>query len=830
MIFSIGLVSAIDWANNISAYYAFNGTAGGIVDSTGNGFSGTVVGGLNRGEPGFLNNSFFFDGVDSAVNIAGFIDDFGDTFSVSMWVNSTFIGGQPNLIERLNVGSQFRLMHENGIAFTLFTPIATTLTSSHSPANNTWVMISATYDGTNMKIYFNDTEVATVAESGNINRNDSDVRIGSPNSGATSFFNGSIDEVSIWNRTLSPTDVLDLYNEGLGIFFNTNETASSFSTNLVSPANNTFATNASLIFNATHIPRNLNLTNSTLRIWFLNNTLLNQTVVNVTGNVFNSSAFNISNFIPGEFKWNVFGCGLSADTSLTICRQTDNRTFLWGLDEFIFGNSTDLRETDTAVFNITFNVSSGAIPSGNFWFNGTLFSATTTNIGGDRWRLDSTFQFPALIGLKNWFWDILTGVLSHNTTTTNQGVNSTNFTLCNAGTLGTPFLNFSFVNETVLLENVTAFVPTSTFNFWLGDGTVNKTLIFSRVQQNRSYEFCGSPLSRTLSVDTFFSYDNLESEQRTFEPGILSLSRATTNQTLFLLPSNEGIFVTFQVLNSAEQPVDNALVTLSRFGLGVIAQETTGASGTVNIFLNPNFQYTLTVSAEGFETFETTQAFPTNEFTIILGGVSSNIPTDFTEGISYEIKPLDTILFNQTTYNFNFTISSSVLVLENFGFTLTNSSGTILNSTQSSSSTGGFVGITLDVRENTGLTMDSYWQSGGNVTNVSRSWIIIQSGDDRFSIPNFLTHLRAYLNSGFFGLNNFGLGIIVFVIIFTFSGILAFKFGLTSPVALSTLILALTAFFDVGLRLIPNPLNAVPFFPTIFMFIVTLAIIIGGRR
>ncbi len=602
--------------------------------------------------------------------------------------------------------------------------------------------------------------------------------------------------------------------------------------NLSSPSNNSFFIGTIPFTANLNSSGNTNLTNATLNVWFINGTLFNQTTNLVTGNgTTNTTNWNVSLFPDGLYVWNVVGCSVSSFSDTNCFFADENRSFLSGLDNFIFGNSSDIRETDTAVWNVTLNVSSGVTPTANFYFNGTRRIATATNIGGDRWRFDvPTFQFPTLIGLKNWFWEIFAGSFTHNTTNTNQLLNATNFTLCSSGSVGTQFINFSFTNETVLQQNVTAFIPTSTFTFWLGDGTVNKTTTFSTGSENRSYEFCGSPLDKTLNVDTFFSYDNAGSEQRTFNPGVLSLSRSTTNQTLFLLPTNDGIFVTFQILNSVEQPVPSARVIITRSGFGIIADELTGASGTVNIFLNPNFQYTLTVSAEGFETFETTQAFPTNEFTVRLGGVSSNVPTDFTEGISYEIRPLDTILFNQTTHNFNFTISSSILVLENFGFTLKNSTGTILNSTQSLSSTGGFVGVVLNVGNNTGLTMEAYWKSGGNTTNVSTSWRIITSGGDGFSVPNFLTHLSAYLASGLFGLTNFGLGIVVFLIIFVFSGVLAFKFGLTSPVALSVLILTLTAFFDVGLRLIPNPLNAVPFFPTIFMFIVTLATIIGGRR
>jgi len=832
-IFSVFIIGAIDWNDELLAYYALNGTSGVVLDSApGNLFNGSVEGlDVNQGQAGILNNSFFFNGTTgSGVDIDGFPTSFPQSFSVVMWINSSDYNTQQRFIDRWEVPpSQFRIGSEvDVVEFTVNNLTTRQALSPYPPALNQWVMISVIYNGTHLNLFFNNTLVNYTDMSGDVVTSVNNITIGAANSNTkpAPIINASIDEISIWNKSLTLQEVTDLYNDGLANPFNQNPNISLV---LNSPNNDTFITNSSIIFNSTITPVDSEIANATLFVWYLNNnTLFNETTDNlISGTSINSTAFNISFLSPSRFKWNVFSCGTATPLETFCAFAPTNRTFTFGLNEFVFGNSTDLRETDTAVWNITFNVSSGITPTGNFYFNGTRRVGTATNIGGDRWRLDSTFQFGTGIGLKNWFWEIFSGLLTQNTTVTNQLLNATNFTLCNSGTLGTQFLNFSFANETILQENVTAFVSTSTFIFWLGDGTVNKTTTFSTANENRSYEFCGSPLDKTLNVDTFFSYDNSESEQRTFNPGIISLSRATTNQTLFLLPTNEGIFVTFQVTNIAQQPIANALVTLTRSGFGTIAQEITGAAGTVNIFLNPNFQYTLNVQATGFTTFETTQAFPTNEFTIVLGGVGE-VTNDTTRDVEYSIEPRDTVLFNQTAVNFNFTINSTFFQLDRWGFTIANSSGDVLNSTSDTTATGGFISVTLNTRNNTGLTMVAFWQIDDVQNNVSRSWLVLQSGDTSFSILQFVTDLNLYLSSGLFGLQNFGLSVILFLVVFISVGVLSFKFGVTSPQALMGLLFGLVAFFDVSLELLPNPIGAIPHFPTVIVGLITLAVVIRG--
>ncbi|HAV63464.1 MAG TPA: hypothetical protein DCY13_13990, partial [Verrucomicrobiales bacterium] len=74
-----------------------------------------------------------------------------------------------------------------------------------------WVHVAGTYDGADIRLYIDGELVATVAASGLISTNNRSFFIGRVDGGSngSDFFPGRIDEVRLWNRALSATEVLD---------------------------------------------------------------------------------------------------------------------------------------------------------------------------------------------------------------------------------------------------------------------------------------------------------------------------------------------------------------------------------------------------------------------------------------------------------------------------------------------------------------------------------------------------------------------------------------------------------------------------------------------
>ena len=68
-----------------------------------------------------------------------------------------------------------------------------------------WIHIILTYDGSYIRLYSNSKLLESEPYTGEINRNSNDLYFGV-------FFNGQIDEVAIYDRVLSPTEILTRYN------------------------------------------------------------------------------------------------------------------------------------------------------------------------------------------------------------------------------------------------------------------------------------------------------------------------------------------------------------------------------------------------------------------------------------------------------------------------------------------------------------------------------------------------------------------------------------------------------------------------------------------
>jgi hypothetical protein len=72
-----------------------------------------------------------------------------------------------------------------------------------------WHHVTGTYNGTKLVLYVDGIPISTANASGSINATEVPLTIGSV---LNSYFNGSIDEVRIYDRALNADEVLDLYN------------------------------------------------------------------------------------------------------------------------------------------------------------------------------------------------------------------------------------------------------------------------------------------------------------------------------------------------------------------------------------------------------------------------------------------------------------------------------------------------------------------------------------------------------------------------------------------------------------------------------------------
>jgi hypothetical protein len=80
---------------------------------------------------------------------------------------------------------------------------------------NTWQHLALTYDGSMLRYYLNGAAHDSLAATGNILNTTEMFYIGGMMYQTTNYFlNGKMDEVSLWSRTLSPSEISCIYNNG----------------------------------------------------------------------------------------------------------------------------------------------------------------------------------------------------------------------------------------------------------------------------------------------------------------------------------------------------------------------------------------------------------------------------------------------------------------------------------------------------------------------------------------------------------------------------------------------------------------------------------------
>ncbi len=139
------------------------------------------------------------------------------TFTVVAWIKWNGINSET---EQVVVGSntdwQFQIANNGKIA--LFSPnnvvddfTAGLVESTNTIPQNQWTLITATYDGRFAKIYINNTLETTTKANGHFGTVSPNLYIGSLMEDTKSF-NGSIDDVRIYNYSLSADEIQVIYN------------------------------------------------------------------------------------------------------------------------------------------------------------------------------------------------------------------------------------------------------------------------------------------------------------------------------------------------------------------------------------------------------------------------------------------------------------------------------------------------------------------------------------------------------------------------------------------------------------------------------------------
>ncbi|MBI4894657.1 MAG: LamG domain-containing protein [Candidatus Aenigmarchaeota archaeon] len=205
-------------------HYRFNDNSTlNVTDSSGLGNGGGVINGAIWMTNSSCKNNFgrcmFFDGTNDYVNNLNpsSLPLGNSPHTIAAWIYYRGSGDGPIVVYGSTNTNQSRWLYANynGVSGLSAGFYSNDVSANYIIPNNVWTHVTWSYNTTTSFFYVNGTLVASPALSGaNTQLNSQGVRIGSDTFGQSRYFNGSIDEVIITNRTLSPDEVYQLYLGG----------------------------------------------------------------------------------------------------------------------------------------------------------------------------------------------------------------------------------------------------------------------------------------------------------------------------------------------------------------------------------------------------------------------------------------------------------------------------------------------------------------------------------------------------------------------------------------------------------------------------------------
>jgi hypothetical protein len=222
--------------NGLVSYYAFDGD---VKDSTGSGNDGTIFGGVSlvADRSGVVNRAYSFDGSSGYISIPGSQFNFQDALTIAFWAKpagsqtdrATFLDkSHYNINEGFLaawVVQQFSA-ELNSVTFQYVdqpVSITTEQRKNIQLISNEWSHVVITKTGTSLSFYLNAVLVdsQTAQEPEIYSNEDLPLLVGAANnaftnpaSDVTDFFSGILDEIGLWDRALSASEVVTLKNVG----------------------------------------------------------------------------------------------------------------------------------------------------------------------------------------------------------------------------------------------------------------------------------------------------------------------------------------------------------------------------------------------------------------------------------------------------------------------------------------------------------------------------------------------------------------------------------------------------------------------------------------
>ena len=792
LLLSLMSVNAIGTApnpSNTELYYTFdttNTSGTTMYDTTPNNNDGTCTGMTNCNTvTGKLNQATSFDGTNDYI-IVGDVGEGYSELSISVWFYSDVLTGAKDIITNYVASSNraFSLSTTNDEVTYLIgdnsNNIAYGTTTDLNLAINTWYNIILNYDGTNTLLYVDNVlKFNSTAASGNTDTTTSNTEIGSRNSGHN-FFNGKIDEIAIFDKSLSQDEMDYLYQGGAP----TTKQQWNFTNSIITPV--------------------LSFTNITVNdVTLINNTYFNTSDLDFYVEVLNTStngdidlyySLNSSSNIntPTEFNFN-----------LNLTEGNYNISFYAENNETNVTSSTYNFIVDTSSPTINNNIPSEI---NTYLFNGSSFSCTDDNLLNCTIKTKPTdYIYPAGCNENLTFCNIPQGDNFNYTTNGNKsytifatdsagniaresgtilvnpiqyfyaddslsGIDIDDFTLTIGGTefstttgvvsfpiydigLGTKSFSiesygYDAYTDTIVLNttsdyNLTTSLNRTTLSIQVFDiGNINNQLTFDVVIENDTFT-----KSYTSQLDFQANFSELPSgvikmtiDSSGYEPGFLytTLTPYTSiSKTSYLYAENSTSVITFQLLDfETSNSLGNVLVDVNTIVNGSyesIQQAVTSSSGFVYFNLDPSIDYKFIFSSDGYTQAEVLSIPSVFLYTIRLKQDSDTF--EYIDGVSYYFTPISSLLYNGTSYNLTSFINGVSITLSQFEVTV---DGVIVYSDTNTNPSGTTFTYPIDVINQSKIITTLTYYTEGKSNTISKEYTVQNLTDSEImNLMNF---------------------------------------------------------------------------------------------
>ncbi|MHA1880875.1 MAG: LamG domain-containing protein [Candidatus Heimdallarchaeota archaeon] len=353
------------------------------------------------------------------------VDITTSNMTINMWIKPESLAAHLRIFgPGTNGGYGFHIDAEGNL---WFGKVGTTdKESTDTISAGSWQMVTVVYDQSADLVYF---YINSNVDSGGAlsltSTFSSDITYyiaeGSPVGGGYSF-DGIIDEIGLWERCLTSTEITQLYNGGAGITY---VPSSNLYVNLNEPANDVTIYKPTMDFNCTAFDDN-GITNVSL--------VVNGSIVDTNSSGYNNTLvnFNYNLGSPGFYNWTCWA--YDDEDNLNNSAEVRNITYsndlsialnappiMANISSIPFGlNGT--ASDDTAVVNVSLII--------NATYNGT----DTSGVNNTLYNFDRSL----VDGFYNWTMEVCDAVSCINATAWNFTIDTT-----------PPEINVSFPNETI---------------------------------------------------------------------------------------------------------------------------------------------------------------------------------------------------------------------------------------------------------------------------------------------------------------------------------------------------------------------------------------------